>query len=211
MLTVAERALSAVQAGNHGKWLEVGELALKTLSTWTREFLTPPMTYGSCIKLTCPAWVELSVTLNPQTLAFYQRLLSQNVTSFRAAAAGIIRTLIAKGQKDPSDKLQVLNVLDIVNLLDPLEASTRGGNDEIIGFRVALGSILAAYGTELVELWDNDENPEAIRREAESRIDAARSLLLRFMADAHHEVPHATNPFVSDLLRVVSLPYSDTC
>jgi exportin-T len=145
-------------------------------------------------------------------LSFYQRLLSQNVTSFRTAAAGIIRTLIAKGQKDPADKLQVLNVLDIISLLDPLEASTRGGTDETIGFRVALGSILAAYGTELVELWENDENPETIRREAESRIDAARPLLLRFMADAHHEVPHATNPFVSDLLRVVSFsPYLTLC
>jgi hypothetical protein len=41
MLTVAERALSAVQAGDSGKWLEVGELALKTLSTWTREFEDP--------------------------------------------------------------------------------------------------------------------------------------------------------------------------
>ena len=180
MLGVAQRAID-----QGGKWLDVGELAMKTLATWTRKSLLAKLTI---------AWVELTVSLNPQTLAFYRQLLSH--PSLRVAAAGILRTLVGKGIKDPSEKMQIMKVLDVLSTIEPLMST------DDINFKVALGSVLAVYGTELVEMWDNDEYPEHVRKEAESMIDAARPLLLRFMADAHHEVPNSASPFVRDLLSI---------
>lgn len=100
------------------------------------------------------AWVELSVSLNPQTLAFYRQLLAHS--SLRVAAANIFKTFAGKGVKEPADKLQLMQILDIVTTIDPLEAATRGSDDEeVTSFRVALGSLLAVYGTELVDMSDN--------------------------------------------------------
>ena len=98
------------------------------------------------------AWVDLAVSLTPKTLQFYQRLLQHSILSLRIPAAAIMKTFVAKGTKEPSEKLQVLKVLNIVSLLDRHEVQTRGatGDPDIVDFRAALGSLLAVYGAELV-------------------------------------------------------------
>lgn len=60
---------------------------------------------------------------------------------------------MAKGLKDPAERLNVLRILDIVSVLDPLEASTRDTKDDadVLAFRVSLGAILNVYGTQLVD------------------------------------------------------------
>lgn len=111
--------------------------------------------------------MDLSVSLTPKTLEFYRRLLNQPIPQLRIASAGVIRTFVAKGIKDPSDRLQILKVLDIVQTLDPLEASTRGQDD---GLRVALAGILGVLGTELVEFWEDVSCRPVIREyEADTR------------------------------------------
>lgn len=123
----------------------------------------------------------------------------------RTVAANILRSLTAKGMRDPSEKLQVLKLLDIPSILDPLESQTRNSEDhDMILFRAALGGILQSYGTELIKLTELDEAPEHIRDEADNMLSASISLILRFLSDRHPEVPTAVSPFVSDLLRTVS-------
>ena len=97
------------------------------------------------------------MTLTPQTLAFYSRLLDQGITSLRIPAASLLKTLVGKGIKDPAEKLQVLKILNVVSLLDPLEASTREtkGDSELVAYRVAIGGILQVFGSELVSFVDN--------------------------------------------------------
>jgi hypothetical protein len=53
--------------------------------------------------------------------------------------------------------LEELKVLDIVGLLEPLEAQTRdvGDDTELLAFRAALAAIYAAYATALIELEEN--------------------------------------------------------
>jgi len=48
-------------------------------------------------------------------------------------------------------------VLDIVGLLEPLEAQTGevGDDQELLAFRAALAAIYAAYATALIELEEN--------------------------------------------------------
>ncbi|KAL1411126.1 pre-tRNA nuclear export protein [Vanrija albida] len=182
LLSLANKGVG-LSKGN-AKWLEVTQAALKALGHWT-------------------PWVDLAVSLTPETLSFYQQLLQQDVTSLRIPAAGIIRTLAAKGMKDPSEKLQVLKVLDIVSLLDPLEQQTRNvkGDHELVNFRAALAGVIQAYGTELIKLTELAEASEDLRNEADAMLSNSIPLVLRFLSDRNPEVPTAVSPFVSDLLR----------
>lgn len=123
-----------------------------------------------------------------------------------------------KGNKDPAARLQILRALDIVNTVDPLEAATRStGDDEAVQFRATLGLLLAVYGSQLVDFADDvrvsqallqkltsvqEENPEALRSEAESMMGEALPLLLRFISDKQAEVTLAAIPFAGDLLRI---------
>ena len=53
--------------------------------------------------------------------------------------------------KDPAERFQIFRILNIVNLIDPLEASTRDSKDpQVIEFRAAIGVVLGTYGTELI-------------------------------------------------------------
>lgn len=151
--------------------------------------------------------MDLSVALTPDTLNFYHQVLQQDVTSLRTLAAGILRTLTGKGMRDPSEKLQVLKVLDIPSVLDPLESQTRTAKDDhaMVLFRASLASVLQVYGTELIKLTELTDAPEQIRNEADAMLSASIPLILRFLSDRHPEVPTAVSPFVSDLLRTVSI------
>jgi exportin-T len=98
--------------------------------------------------------VDLAVTLTPETLAFYHRILKQSIPSLRIAGASILKTLVGKGLKDQAERLQVLRILDVVNVLDPLEASTRDtkDDDDNIAFRASLGGVLQVYGSDLITI-----------------------------------------------------------
>ncbi|WVF68493.1 hypothetical protein IAT40_003260 [Kwoniella sp. CBS 6097] len=185
MLALAEKGVDTLEQGGDAKWAEVTDSTLKTLATWT-------------------PWVDLQVSLNPKSLAFYQRLLQSRYMALRTASAAIIRTFVVKGIQDPQARLEVLKVLNVVAIVDPLEVETRGvkDNEEAIAFRAAIASLLAAYGTELIGFNENTEFPESLRNEAEAMMFTARPLLLRFLSDRQYEVPISVAPFASDLLRV---------
>ncbi|WVQ66053.1 uncharacterized protein L199_004231 [Kwoniella botswanensis] len=138
MLGLVEKGLDALEQGGEAKWLDVVETALRTMVTWT-------------------PWVDLGVSLQPKTLSLYHRLLRSSHISLRTASANIIRSLAAKGVQDPQARLEVLRVLDIVSLVDPLESETRGvkDNEEVVAFRAAVAGILSAFGTELIAFSEN--------------------------------------------------------
>lgn len=121
----------------------------------------------------------------------------------RTVAAEIMRTFAAKGMQDPSEKLQVLKILNAVSLVDPLEASTRDVKDDhqLVLFRAALASFLQAFGIELIKLTELADVQEQVTAEAESMLSEAIPLVLRFLSDRHPEVPTAISGFVSELLR----------
>lgn len=152
MLRIVERGLGLVESGqNVPGWLDLVELSLRTLSTWTRESLLATNTDGS-------AWVELGVSLTPQTLAFYHRLLQQPIMSLRTVTTTILRTFIAKGTQDPAERLQILKALDVISLLDPLENSTQiasKDDTDMTAFRAGLAGVLQTYGSELIEYIEN--------------------------------------------------------
>ena len=105
----------------------------------------------------------------------------------------MIKVLVAKGLKDPAERLNVLRILDIVSVLDPLEASTRDTKDDadVLAFRVSLGGILNVYGTQLIDfieevrtshfdlLADHADNRRSIPNSSETRQKASWSMLCR--------------------------------
>jgi hypothetical protein len=78
------------------------------------------------------------------------------------AAAGALRRIVSKGLKEPADKLQLIKVLALGQVIDSLEERTRAeqiarGNDTDEGeesYREALGRLLNVLGLELVKLAD---------------------------------------------------------
>lgn len=93
-----------------------------------------------------------------------------------------------------------------VAVIDPLETETRERkNEEVATFRTSLGVVLSAYGVALIGISDNTEVAEQLRNEAEEMMNPALPLLLRFLSDRQYEVPLSVSPFVSDLLRIVSV------
>jgi exportin-T len=156
LLRLIETSLGAIEGGWEGSraWTETADMALKALGAWIRELIGSFMRSS---KLINQAWIDLSVSLTPRTLAFYHRLIQQPSLPLRTSTAGIFRTFVSKGIKEPHEKLEELKVLDIVSLLEPLEAQTRevGDDSEALAFRAALAAIYAAYATALIELEEN--------------------------------------------------------
>jgi exportin-T len=151
----------------------------------------------------------MTVSLTPDTLALYKQVLQQQqFLSLRGGATKVLVALASKGMKNPAEKLQVLHVLDLVSLIDPIEAETREAanhDPEILAFRTKLAGLLSAYGEELIAVADMDETeaPEMVRADADNLLSVSMPLVLRFLSDRHPEVPTAISQCVSDLLRTV--------
>lgn len=72
---------------------------------------------------------------------------------------GVYSTLLLKGTKTSAEKLQIIQVLDVMAFVEPLEKTTRlsgkapaDQGDEEVAFRVALGKVLSAYATEALKM-----------------------------------------------------------
>jgi hypothetical protein len=61
--------------------------------------------------------------------------------------------MIQKGLKEPGDKLQLIRVLSLAEVLTRLEEKTRG-NDEDVPFREGLGKLANGLGLETSKLVD---------------------------------------------------------
>lgn len=159
------------------------------------------------IFLLTSAWIDIGVSLTPETLEFYKQVLQQrSFITLRGGAAKVLMAITNKGMKDPSEKLQVLGILDLVPIITPIEQETRDNEDhEVITFRTKLSGLLSTYGEELIAIADMDDNeaPIAVRNEADAMLSNAMPLVLLFLSDRHPEVPTAISQFVSDLLRTV--------
>lgn len=89
-------------------------------------------------------------------------LLADASLPIRLATSVALLRIISKGLKDPGDKLQLLKVLSLGQVLDALETKTRAqqnerGDDVDEGeesYREALGKLLNVLGLELAKLVD---------------------------------------------------------
>lgn len=107
-------------------------------------------------------WIDINLTVTPDSVPLLFTLLADASLPIRLATAVALLRIVSKGLKEPSDKLQLLKVLSLGQVLDALEGKTRQqqvqrGSDTDEGeesYREALGNLLNVLGLELAKLVD---------------------------------------------------------
>ena len=107
-------------------------------------------------------WIDINLTVTRDTVPLLFTLLSDPSLPIRLATALALTRIVAKGLKEPADKLQLIKVLSLGQVLDALEERTRAeqksrGSDTDEGeesYREALGKLLNVLGLELCKLTD---------------------------------------------------------
>lgn len=102
------------------------------------------------------------MTVTPSTIPLLFTLLSDPSLPIRLATSVALLRIVSKGLKEPGDKLQLIKVLSLGQVIDALETKTRSqqterGSDVDEGeesYREALGKLLNVLGLELRTLVD---------------------------------------------------------
>jgi exportin-T len=100
------------------------------------------------------------LTVTPTTIPLLFTLLADPSLPIRLATSAAILRIVSKGLKEPGDKLQLIKVLSLGQVIDALETKTRTqqierGSDTDEGeesYREALGKLLNILGLELTKL-----------------------------------------------------------
>ncbi|KAK7050996.1 pre-tRNA nuclear export protein [Paramarasmius palmivorus] len=151
-------------------------------------------------------WIDINLTVTPTTVPLLFTLLADQSLPIRLATSAALLRIVAKGLKEPSDKLQLIKVLSLGQVIDALERKTRQeqidrGPDTDEGeesYREALGKLLNMLGLELLKL---DEAPsEEVRSEASEYLSQTLPILLRFLADEFDDTCSTVFPFLSTVL-----------
>jgi len=112
-------------------------------------------TFGSYV-----GWVDINLTVTPTTVPLLFTLISDAALPIRLATCVSLSRIVSKGLKESGDKLQLIKVLSLAEVLATLEERTRKeqvsrGDDTDEGeesYREALGKLLNVLGLELCKL-----------------------------------------------------------
>lgn len=107
-------------------------------------------------------WIDINLTVTRDTVPLLFTLLSDPSLPIRLATSLALTRIVTKGLKEPADKLQLIKVLSLGQVLEALEEKTRSeqgsrGSDIDEGeesYREALGKLLNVLGLELCKLTD---------------------------------------------------------
>lgn len=105
-------------------------------------------------------WIDINLTITPTSIPLIFSLLSDPSLPIRLATSAALLRIVAKGLKEPANKLSLLKVLSLGPVLESLEAESREeqaqrGSDVDEGeesYREALGRLLNGVGLELATL-----------------------------------------------------------
>ncbi|KAH9849715.1 ARM repeat-containing protein [Lenzites betulinus] len=159
-------------------------------------------TYASYV-----GWIDINLTVTRDTVPLLFSLLSDASLPIRLATALALTRIVSKGLKEPGDKLQLIKVLSLGQVLVALEEKTRAeqasrGSDTDEGeesYREALGKLLNILGLELCKL--TDECPdEGVRSEGVALLAQILPVMLRFMADEYDDTCSTVFPLLQTIL-----------
>jgi hypothetical protein len=107
-------------------------------------------------------WVDINLTVTPITIPLLFNLLSDSALPIRLATSTALLRIVSKGLKEPGDKLQLIKVLSLDQVLNALEERTRAEqlarkskqeeDEDEESYREALGKLLNVFGGELIKL-----------------------------------------------------------
>jgi exportin-T len=108
---------------------------------------------------TAAGWIDINLTVTPTTVPLLFNLLADPSLPIRLATCVALTRIVSKGLKEPGDKLQLLKVLSLGQVIDALESKTRTQQIERTetdegeeSYREALGKLLNVLGLELTKL-----------------------------------------------------------
>jgi exportin-T len=210
--------------------LEVVDWGIRTFGSYAG--LSRNRNFYVCRTHLRTGWVDINLTVTPTTIPLLFTLLSDPSLSVRMAAAGALRRIVSKGLKEPADKLRLVKVLSLGQVLDSLEERTRAeqiarGDDTDEGeesYREALGRLLNVLGLELIKLADvscsifqihnsltspKDAPADEVRAEGSALLQQILPVMLRFMEDEYDDTCSTIFPMLQTVLAsVCSSPYS---
>ncbi|KAG0225933.1 pre-tRNA nuclear export protein [Mortierella sp. GBA43] len=145
------------------------------------------------------AWIDISLIVNERFVSLiYSFLLT---TSIRNAAADCLTDVIKKGMK-PLDKLQLISILGIVDVLQQVDLSSDSE------FRGKIARLVNNLGLQLCQIWQ-DTNPQAnsnypptANPTAYSHVSQLVPLLLQFLRDGDDNVSEAVFGFLREILNI---------
>lgn len=160
-------------------------------------------------------WIDISLTCTPETIQLLFSVLSSAGTprsyslTIGLATVTALQRMIAKGLKEPSDKIELLRVLDMGKVLGALEERTRESrkersedDDDDEQFRESLGKLLSTLGLELLDL-TKEELASEIRSHANQMLGEIYPITIQFVADEYDDTSSTVFPFVHSLLLAV--------
>ena len=108
----------------------------------------------------CIGWIDINLTVTPTTVPLLFGLLADASLPIRLATSVALLRVVSKGLKEQGDKLQLLKVLSLGQVLEALEAKTRKEQSERgeetdegeESYRESLGKLLNVLGLELTKL-----------------------------------------------------------
>jgi len=108
----------------------------------------------------CIGWIDINLTVTPTTVPLLFGLLADASLPIRLATAVALLRVVSKGLKEHGDKLQLLKVLSLGQVLEVLEAKTRKEQNERgeetdegeESYRESLGKLLNVLGLEFTKL-----------------------------------------------------------
>ncbi|KAG6842293.1 pre-tRNA nuclear export protein [Blastosporella zonata] len=159
-------------------------------------------TFGSYV-----GWIDINLTVTPTTVPLLFNLLADPSLPIRLATSVALLRIVAKGLKEPGDKLSLFKVLSLGEVLDALEVKTRSqqverGSDTDEGeesYREALGKLLNVLGLEVAKLTDDCPNDD-IRKEASTQMAQLLAVMLRFLADPYDDTCSTVFPLLQIIL-----------
>ena len=178
-------------------------------------------------------WIDINLTVTPTTVPLLFTLLADPSLPIRLATSVALLRIVSKGLKEPGDKLQLLKVLSLGQVLEALELKTRAqqverGREIDEGeetYREALGNLLNVLGQELTKLVDvrahttrncrvplnlmlilflQDCPSEEIQAEATTYLVQIKPVLLHFLADEYDDTCSTVFPLLHLILNSVS-------
>jgi exportin-T len=139
---------------------EVVDLGVRAFASYVRE--SNVCTYSMRLDSSshpAAAWIDINLTVTPETVPLLFSLISDPSFPVRLAAARALTKIVTKGLKVPSDKLKLIQVLSLGPVIDQLESQTAtevaalpGYSENLTNFREVLSHLSNALGLELVAL-----------------------------------------------------------
>ncbi|KAG0254528.1 pre-tRNA nuclear export protein [Actinomortierella ambigua] len=144
------------------------------------------------------AWIDITLIVNEKFVSLIYGFLN---TPMRSAAAECLTDVIKKGMK-PLDKLELISILSVVNVLQQIDISTDSE------FRERVARLVNNLGLQLCQIWQdtnpqtNPAYPATAQQTAYSHISQLIPILLRFLSDEDDNISGAVFGFLREVLNM---------